>query len=35
MFKALIRLTMAPSVQTRWGEWLRPRDERGVKQVST
>jgi hypothetical protein len=27
MFKSLIRLTIHPSVQTRWGEWLRPRDE--------
>jgi hypothetical protein len=28
MFKSLIRLTPAPSVQPRWGEWLRLRDER-------
>jgi len=28
MFKSPIRLTARPSVQPRWGEWLRLRDER-------
>jgi LytTr DNA-binding domain len=30
MFKSQIRQTVDPSVQPRWGEWLRPRDERSV-----
>jgi hypothetical protein len=30
MFKSLIRLTADPSVQPRWGQWLRLRDERSA-----
>src|SRR5271169_5455378 len=27
MIRSLIQFTAHPSVQRRWGEWLRPRDE--------